>query len=47
VPAAWRAELENMLAVGTKMEIEALTGASLGALAENYLPRKLRERDWI
>jgi DNA topoisomerase VI subunit A len=30
-----------------KLEIEALSNRGISFITEEYLPRKLRERDWL
>jgi meiotic recombination protein SPO11 len=41
------AELELMLRSGHKAEIQALSSFGFQYVTEEYLPRKLREGDWI
>ncbi|KAA0156384.1 hypothetical protein FNF29_01177 [Cafeteria roenbergensis] len=43
----WYAELEAMLSSKVKAEIQALSSYGFQYLTETYLPRKLKERDWI
>ncbi|DAZ98839.1 TPA: hypothetical protein N0F65_000995 [Lagenidium giganteum] len=44
---AWHKELELMLKTKEKAEIQALSTFGFQFLTEEYLPRKLREGDWI
>jgi meiotic recombination protein SPO11 len=44
---AWVKELKHMLATGEKAEIQALSSFGFQFITEEYLPRKLREGDWI
>lgn len=43
----WYAELEAMLKSRVKAEIQALSSYGFQYLTTEFLPRKLRERDWI
>ena len=43
----WVKELELMLQTGEKAEIQALSSFGFQYITEEYLPRKLREGDWI
>ena len=43
----WGKELQIMLKLGKKAEIQALSSFGFQYLTEYYLPRKLREGDWI
>ena len=44
---AWVRELNHMLQSGEKAEIQALSSFGFQFITEEYLPRKLREGDWI
>ncbi|MCP9470258.1 MAG: DNA topoisomerase IV subunit A [Nitrospira sp.] len=44
---AWQAEIKRMLASGLKYELDALANKDFQYLTKQYLPRKLRERDWL
>lgn len=44
---AWQREIEHMLAEGVKWELEALSNKGLSFVTEEYLPKKIRDRDWI
>ena len=43
----WVKELELMLEMGTKAEIQALSSFGFQYITQTYLPRKLKEADWI
>ncbi|CAE7642025.1 SPO11-3 [Symbiodinium microadriaticum] len=43
----WVAELELMMRTGEKAEIQALSSFGFQYITETFLPRKLREGDWI
>jgi len=43
----WVKELELMLKMGVKAEIQALSSFGFQFITEQYLPRKLAEGDWI
>ena len=36
-----------MLALGVKLELEALSNKHFSFITETYLPRKLKERRWL
>ena len=44
---AWQAELETMVKSKVKAEIQALSSFGFQYLSQVYLPRKLKEGDWI
>lgn len=44
---AWQAEIKRMLSSGLKYELDALANKDFQYLTKNYLPRKLREEDWL
>ncbi|MFN3680993.1 MAG: DNA topoisomerase IV subunit A [Nitrospira sp.] len=44
---AWQAEIKRMLASGLKYELDALANKDFQYLTKQYLPRKLREQDWL
>jgi meiotic recombination protein SPO11 len=44
---AWVKELKIMLRTKVKAEIQSLSSFDFQYLTQNYLPRKLREGDWI
>lgn len=43
----WKRELDQMMKSGVKLEIEALSAKGISFITEEYLPRKLGERDWL
>jgi len=43
----WMKELQIMVATKQKAEIQALSSFGFQYITEEYLPRKLREGDWI
>jgi DNA topoisomerase-6 subunit A len=43
----WQKEIHAMLEGGFKMEIEALSNKGISFVTEEYIPKKLRERDWL
>jgi DNA topoisomerase-6 subunit A len=44
---AWQVEIKRMLASGLKYELDALANKDFQYLTKKYLPRKLREKDWL
>ncbi len=44
---AWQREIKHMLETGLKYELDALANKDFRYLTTDYLPRKLREKDWI
>lgn len=44
---AWQKEIKRMLSVGLKYELDALANKDFQYLTKKYLPRKLKERDWL
>ncbi len=43
----WQAEIKRMLASGLKYELDALANKDFQFLTKKYLPRKLKEKDWL
>jgi DNA topoisomerase-6 subunit A len=43
----WQREIKHMLAEGVKWELEALSNKGLSFVTEEYLPKKIQDRDWI
>ena len=43
----WKREIEHMLKSGVKLEIEALSSKGISFITEEYLPKKLKDRDWL
>jgi DNA topoisomerase-6 subunit A len=44
---AWQVEIKRMLTSGLKYELDALANKDFQYLTKQYLPRKLREQDWL
>jgi len=40
-------EIDKLLSNGFKMDVDALLTKSISFITEEYIPRKLRENDWI
>jgi DNA topoisomerase-6 subunit A len=43
----WQKEIKHMLSTGVKLELEALSSKDFSFITETYLPRKLKERQWL
>ena len=43
----WQDEIKRMLASGLKYELDALANKDFQFLTKKYLPRKLKEKDWL
>jgi DNA topoisomerase VI subunit A len=43
----WQEEIKRMLSIGLKYELDALANKDFRYLTKTYLPRKLKERDWL
>jgi DNA topoisomerase VI subunit A len=43
----WQEEIKRMLASGLKYELDALANKDFQFLTKKYLPRKLKEKDWL
>jgi DNA topoisomerase-6 subunit A len=43
----WQAEIAHMIRSGLKFELDALANKDFRFLTNDYLPRKLKERDWL
>ena len=43
----WQKEIRRMLSCGLKYELDALANKDFQFLTKNYLPRKLKEKDWL
>ena len=43
----WQREISEMIRSGVKFELEALSRRGISFITEEYLPRKLREKDWL
>ncbi len=46
-PKEWQEELKNMLQVGYKLELEALSAKGIKFISETYLPQKIQEKDFL
>jgi len=44
---AWQAEIKRMLTSGLKYELDALANKDFQYLTKKFLPRKLKEKDWL
>jgi DNA topoisomerase-6 subunit A len=47
VKKEWQKEIKNMLASGVKYELDALASKNFQYLTTNYLPKKLKDKDWL
>ena len=45
--ARWQKEIQEMVDSGEKYELEALSRRGISFITEEYLPKKLRDRDWL
>jgi DNA topoisomerase-6 subunit A len=43
----WQREIKHMLSEGRKWELEALSNKGLSFVTAEYLPRKIRDREWM
>jgi DNA topoisomerase-6 subunit A len=43
----WQEEIKRMLTSGLKFELDALANKDFQYLTKTYLPRKLKEKDWL
>jgi DNA topoisomerase-6 subunit A len=43
----WQTEIKRMLASGLKYELDSLANKDFRYLTKTYLPRKLKEKDWL
>ena len=43
----WQNEIKGMLSTGLKYELDALANKDFQYLTKTYLPRKLKEKDWL
>ncbi|HEX9758399.1 MAG TPA: DNA topoisomerase IV subunit A [Nitrospiria bacterium] len=43
----WQKEIKRMLSIGLKYELDALANKDFQYLTKKYLPRKLKEKDWL
>jgi DNA topoisomerase VI subunit A len=45
--AKWQREIQEMVRSGLKFEIQALSRHGISFITEEYLPKKLKDRDWL
>ena len=43
----WQKEIDMLLKNGFKMEVDALLTKSISFVTEEYIPKKLRDRDYL
>jgi len=43
----WQKEIKNMLSSGLKFELDALANKNFQYLTTHYLPKKLKDKDWL
>ena len=43
----WQDEIQEMVKSGQKYELEALSRRGISFITEEYLPKKLKDRDWL
>jgi len=43
----WQREIAEMVSSGLKFELEALSRRGISFITEEYLPKKLKDRDWL
>ena len=43
----WQQEIQQMLKSGVKMELEALSSKDFSFITEQYLPEKLKKKQWL
>jgi DNA topoisomerase-6 subunit A len=43
----WQEEIQEMVKSGQKFELEALSRRGVSFITEEYLPKKLKDRDWL
>lgn len=46
-PKEWQEELNHMLKVGYKLELEALSSKGIRFISEKYLPQKIKNKDFM
>ena len=44
---AWQKEIEQMLSNGFKMEVESLITKDISYVTEQYVPERLKKKDWL
>jgi DNA topoisomerase-6 subunit A len=45
--AKWQREIQEMVKSGLKFEIQALSSHRISFVTEEYLPKKLKDKDWL
>ncbi|MDD5417929.1 MAG: DNA topoisomerase IV subunit A [Candidatus Nanoarchaeia archaeon] len=45
--ASWQKEIKHMLQKGVKLELEALSAKGISFVTENYLPEKMKNKEWL
>jgi DNA topoisomerase-6 subunit A len=45
--ARWQREIQEMVKSGLKFELEALSRRGISFITEEYLPKKLKDKDWL
>src|SRR6266571_3154586 len=45
--ARWQREIQEMVRSGLKFEIQALSRHGISFITEEYLPKKLKDKDWL
>lgn len=43
----WQREIRTMMRAGVKLELEALSSKGISYISEEYLPKKLKDKQWI
>jgi DNA topoisomerase-6 subunit A len=43
----WQREIQEMVRSGVKFELEALSRRGISFITEEYMPKKLKDRDWL
>ena len=43
----WQKEIKHMLSLSVKLELEALSNKDFSFITETYLPRKLKDKQWL
>jgi DNA topoisomerase-6 subunit A len=43
----WQKEIQHMLKTGVKLELEALSSKDFSFITETYLPRKMKDKQWL
>lgn len=44
---SWQKEIQTMLKAGIKLELEALSAKGISFISEEYLPKKIRDKEWL